>query len=164
MKRFAKTLCVAAVALCTSMAVADTIGTVNMEQIFKTSPQVKSINASLQKQFASKKEAIVKQGKGLQSDLQNFNKNKSVMSKSDAKKLAQKIAKEEADLRTAQASFQQALFAAQNKAMKKFMGTVDAAVATVAKQDKLDLVLPKSGVVYAKDGKDITSSVVSAMK
>ena len=165
MNRFATTLCAAALAVCSaSAAMAASSGVVNMEQIFKTAPQVKNINATLQKQFSGQKNAVMEQGKTLQADLKNYNKNKSVMSKEDSKKLAMKIADEENQLRTAQAKFQQALFAAQNKAMAAFMKTVDAAVAKVAAKKKLGMVFPKNAVVYSHKGADITNDVMSNLK
>jgi outer membrane protein len=164
MKRLATTICAAAAVICSATAMASDFGVVNMEMIFKDSPQVKMINTNLQKKFSGQKDAIMKQGKMLQTNLQKYNKNKSVMSAADTKKLATTIAKEETGLRAAQAKFQQALFAAQNKAMKGFMTTVDAAVAKVAKANKMDIVLPKNGVVYSKKGMDITKTVMSDMK
>lgn len=103
------------------------------------------------------------QGKALQAAMQDLKKNRSVMSKADLAAKAKGVAKQEADLRSAQAKFQQDLFTAQNTQMSAFMKTVDAAIAKVAKSDKMDLVLPKNGVLYSKDGSDITKDVMKSL-
>ncbi len=162
MKKILTGVCAAALAVCATVSFADTkIGVVNMEQIFKTSPQVKKINSDLRAQFSGKRDAILKQGKQLQSDMQNFTKNKSVMSKSKAKALSDKIAQEETSLRTKQADFQKQLFQAQNQAMTGFMKKVDTVVSTVANKKGMDVVMPKNAVVYSQNGMDITSDVMN---
>ncbi len=50
-------------------AVSATIGTVNMQQVLQTAPQVKKINDQLQSQFAKRKTDILAQAKVLQSDM-----------------------------------------------------------------------------------------------
>ncbi len=164
MNRLITTVCAAALAVCSASAMAMKIGVVDMEGVFKSSPQVKQINGSLRKKFASKRNDIVTKGKQLQSDMQNFNKNKAVMSKSKQKAMSSKIAKEESSLRMAQAAFQKDLFQAQNTAMSGFMKKVDAAVSAVAKKKGMDIVMPKNAVIYSKHDMNITKDVMSSLK
>jgi len=160
-----KTIVAAAAALAlgfTTLGLADgKVGVVDMQKIFSTSSQVKSINSQLTSQFASRKNKIMQMGKQLQADLATYNKNKTVMSKSKLGNLQTKIGKEEAALRTAQAKFQQDLFQAQNKKMASFMNKVKATVGTVAQKNGMTLVLPKNATLYVKNGSDITSQVQS---
>lgn len=164
MKRLLSTVCAAAIAVCATTAMADTkIGVVNMEAVFKGSPQVKKINSSLRDKFASQRNDIVKMGKQLQDDMQNYNKNKAVLSKSKSKAMSDKIAQEESDLRAKQADFQKQLFQAQNTAMTGFMNKVDAAVAKVAGKKGMNVVMPKNAVVYSQNDMDITSDVMKQL-
>ncbi|MDF1761569.1 MAG: OmpH family outer membrane protein [Coxiellaceae bacterium] len=164
MKRLITTVCAAAIAVCSVSAFAMKIGVVDMEKVFKSSPQVKQINSGLRKKFASQRNDIVTKGKQLQADMQNFNKNKSVMNKKKAKLLAAKISKEESSLRMAQAAFQKNLFQAQNAAMSGFMKKVDASVSKVASKQDMDIVMPKNAVIYSKHDMNITSAVMSDLK
>ena len=145
-------------------AMAEDIGIVNMRQIFQSSPQIKQINTNLNKQFSPQRDKIVAMGKSLQANIKKLQRNQAVMDKKSIANLRTKIQKQETDLRTAQANFQRALFAAQNKAMGAFMTKLTGVVKTIAEQKKLDLVLPKNSVLYAKDGMDITSEVVKHLK
>lgn len=140
------------------------IGVVNMQQIFHDSPQVKKINAALTRQFEGRRNNIVKLGKQLQSDMQNYQKNKAVMSAENLANLKNKITKEETNLRRQQMQFQQDLFSAQNKKMEKFMNQVRGIVKTIAAKKQLTMVLPKNSVLYADTGMDITTEVLSKLQ
>lgn len=159
------------IALCLSLffvwsasAMAESIGIVNMRQIFQSSSQIKSINAKLNKKFSPQRDKIVTMGKNLQADVKKLQRNKSIMSKSKLKKLKDKIKKEQQQLRLAQAKFQQTLYSEQNKAMSGFMAKMNKVVKKIAEKRKLDLVLPKNSVLYAKQSMDITSEVKARLK
>jgi len=162
MKRIATLLFALSVLIATS-AFATTIGTVNMQKIFKSSSRVKKINSTLKSKFAKRKNKLVAQGKALQTDIKKYQKNKSVMKKTTLAKLQNKIQKESDDLRQAQTKFQQDLFATQNSAMHTFMKTLSSTVASVAKQDKIDLVLPQNNLIYANNKLDITNDVLKKL-
>lgn len=145
-------------------AMAQSIGVVNMRQIFDASPQIKKINEQLNKQYAPEREKIVAMGKSLQDNINKLQKNQAVMDKKSLDGLRDTIAKQEQDLRMQQAQFQQTLFTAQNKAMNDFMDKVTATVKKIAAAKNLDLVLPQNSLLYAKDSMDITSDVMSSLK
>lgn len=154
----------AAVILSASTTFASGVGIVDMKKIFTTSPKVKQIKSELKHQFSPEKAKLDKMGKALQASLQNYQKNKAVMSKKDVATLQAKIAKQEMAFRQAQAGFQQTVFKAQNKQLGAFMSNVKAAVKKIAEKEKLDLVLPKNDVLYVKSDSDITGKVLSEMK
>lgn len=164
MKRFAWVFAVVLSALWSLNAWAGDMGVVDMRQIFEASPQVKAINADLDKKFSGQRNDLVTKGKALQDDVKKLQRNESVMSKKDVAALKDKIAEQEAALRTEQAQFQKTLYAAQNDAMNTFMEKVKGVVAAVAKQKKLDMVLPKNAVVYSQDKMDITADVTAKLK
>lgn len=146
-------------------AVAKSIGLVDMRQIFQASPQIKQINARLEKQFSPQREKVIGLGKSLQDNINKLQRNESVMSKKEVIDLRNTIQKQRNQLREAQRQFQQSLFTAQNKEMADFMRKVIHAIEHVAKKENLDLVLPKDTVLYTKDGIDITSDILfSALK
>lgn len=154
-----------AVTLSWSVAtVAQSVGLVDMRQIFQASPQIKQINTRLEKQFSPQREKVIGLGKSLQDSINKLQRDESVMSKKEVADLRNTIQKQQNQLREAQGQFQQGLFTAQNKAMADFMTKVTGAVEHVAKKENINLVLPKDTVLYTKDGKDITSDVVSDLK
>lgn len=167
MKKLMLAVCIALIGMWSVASFAATtprIGVVNMQTIFRDSPQVKKINASLKRQFAGRKDSIVKMGKQLQSALQNYQKNKAVMSSKDLTALQSKITKQEMQLRAAQAKFQKELFEAQNKQMTAFMNKVRGVVKTVAAQKNLSMVLPKNSVLYSDNNLDLTKQVLSKLQ
>ena len=141
-------------------AIAQIIGLVDIRQIFQASPQIKQINARLEKRFSPQREKVIGLEKSLQDSINKLQRNESVMSKKEVVDLRNNIEKQKNELREAQRQFQQCLFIAQNRAMADFMRKVTGAVEHVAKKENLDLVLPKETVLYIKDGKDITSDVL----
>lgn len=166
MKRLALIFCVVLVSFWSvaSLAASVNVGMVDIQKIFKTSPQVQKINKDLDSQFSDRKQSLQKMAKDLKASIGKLQKNQTVMSSDNANKLKQSIVKQESAFRTKQAQFQQALFAAQNKAMKSFMDKVHAAAKAVAVQKKLDLVLSNNGVLYNRDNIDITSDILEVLQ
>ena len=137
---------------------------VDMKKIFSEAPEIKNINKNLESKFDGRKNAIVKANETLQTDIKKLERDRAVMSAKDAQALTQKIEKEGGDLHQQQTDFQQALFAAQNEAMKGFMDKLSGVVAKIAKDKSYDFVLPKNDLVYSNDKLDITSQVLSQLK
>lgn len=164
MKRVIIALCISALSMFAISAFANQIGVVNMQKIFQDSPQVKKINANLTRQFANRKQNIMKMGKRLRANIQKYQKNKEVMSAKALTNLKNQITKEEAQVRQAQVKFQQDLFAAQNAKMTNFMNKVRGIVKTIAAKKKLDMVLPENTVLYSDTGMNITSEVLDKLK
>lgn len=164
MKKVIIAICLSLAAVWSVGAMAEDIAVVNMKTIFRSSPQAKSINASLKKQFSVRKAGIVKMRQQLQAEVQKYQKNQTTMSKASLATLQQKISMHSAALRQSQPKFQSDLIAAQNKKMKAFLNRVKAAVSDVAKRKGLDLVLPNNAVLYSKSKLDVTASVLSAMR
>src|SRR3990172_13154914 len=80
-------------------AMAQSIGVVNMRQIFESSPQIKKINDQLNKQYSPQRDKIVVMGKELQENINKLQKNQAVMDKKSLDQLRDTIAKQEQDLR-----------------------------------------------------------------
>ncbi len=162
-KRILVTVGLCATVLASSSALAQSIGVVDMRQIFQ-SPEVKQINNNLDKQFASQRNEIVALSKSLQANTKKLDRNESVMSKSNISSLKSKISKQKKKLRTSQMNFQKALFAAQNKAMNGFMEKLHATAEKVALKDHLDVVFPKNSVLYARKITNITDEIIDGIK
>lgn len=138
---------------------ASSIGVVDVQSLFRQSPQIKKIDANLTQQFAARKAKISKAQASLQSQMQSFEKNKSVMSASKSAAMEKQINTQSASLSQQEMAFKQDVYTAQNKAMGDFMKTVEASIAKIAKSDNLTLVVAKNTVLYSQDNNDITAAV-----
>ncbi|OGT63543.1 MAG: hypothetical protein A3J38_01110 [Gammaproteobacteria bacterium RIFCSPHIGHO2_12_FULL_45_9] len=149
-----------------SIAMADDMqfGVVDMHKVFDAAPEVKQINSRLTDEFSGRRDKVVKLGQALQSDVKKLQKDQAVMSSKDATVLKNQIMKEQGEFRAAQTQFQQDLYAAQNKAMAKFMEKLQVAVKKVAEKQHLSLVLPQNAVLYSASNLDLTSAVISNLK
>lgn len=141
-----------------------TVGVVDMEKIFHQSSQVQAINDSLSKQFTPRKNKILDAGKQLQADIQNYQKNKDVMSKDALTTLQSKIMQEENDVRQSQTQFQQDLYTAQTEQMNKLMDKVRDIVSSIAKKQNIDTVFLKNSVLYSSNDSDLTDQVIKQLK
>ena len=164
MKRLFAVTCLSVTMGWAAVAVGQTVRTVDVRQIFQASLQVKDINIRLEREFLPQRKRIISLGKSLQEDAKKLQRNEVIMSKKEAEDLRNKIQKEQKGLQREQIEFQQELYEAQSKAMGEFMTKISGAVRAVAEKEKVDLVLPKNTVLYARDAKDITSEVISALK
>jgi Skp family chaperone for outer membrane proteins len=160
-KRFLITLTIPVLMLLASAGYAAGIGVIDMQQIFTTSPEVKQINEQLKTEFADRKTKLDDMTKTLQADMQNYQKNKSVMSKTSLTDLEKKITTEQQQLQQAGIQFQKDVYAAQSEKTKAFLNKVKAVVKTVALKKDLTAVLPKGALLYYKADLDITSEVMS---
>ena len=161
-----KTFAAAAVLLTMtfSSTFAAKIGLVDMQQVFSSSHGVSKIQAHLEKQFSAQRADMLKAMKSLQAKMKDFNKNKSVMSKKAQADARTKLQAAQRQLQKDQNSYQQAVVAAQTKAMKAFVAKIKKAAADVASKDNLDAVYVNNSLLYAKHSVDVTNSVVDDLK
>jgi outer membrane protein len=141
-----------------------TIGIIDMEKIFSTAPQVKKINDDLKTEFADKKNHLTTMSQALRTDMQSYQKNKSVMSKSSLTALEQKITQEQQQLQQSGIAFQKEVYTAQSTKTKDFLTHVKDIVKSIAEKKNLDLVMPKAALLYSVDSLDITPDVLKALQ
>lgn len=165
MKKIAVLIAAAALFAFTNSAMADTkIGIIDLSKILAESSQVNDAKAQLKKQFDGRGQEIATAQKALKTDIEAYNKNSPTM-KADASKAAQqKIMDEQKKLQEMEASFQNDVTAAQNKAMEKIMNDIQDVVKKVATEEKFDLVLTKMSAAYNNPSLEITDKVIKAMK
>lgn len=140
------------------------VGVVDMQKIVKQSPEAKSLNASIEKQFSGQHQQLLKQQADYQKKVAAFQKNQSVEKPAQLKATQQTLEKEAQKLQADQSNFQQAVMAAQNKAMTDFLAKVQKASASVASKQGLSLVLPKKMVLFIGSDADVTNAVIEQMK
>jgi outer membrane protein len=139
------------------------IGILDMRQVMEKSPQVAKIRESLRKEFQPRQQKIMTGQNTLKDDTARLRRDNAIMNDSDRKQLEQKILTEQQDLQKMQATFQQDLMNAQNKAVKGFLETVKNVVEKVASADNLNLVFTKDTIAYVKPSLEITNKVVQQL-
>lgn len=165
MKRLLITLGVSLLSFVSLGAYADaSIGVIDMQKVFQSTPQIKQINDGLKKQFADRKNKLDGMGKQLQADIQTYEKNKSVMSKSSLTSLREKVTQEQQQLQKEGMQFQKDVYAAQSKQTKVFLEQIKGIVKNIASAEHLQVVLPKGNLLYSTDNIDITSKVISQLQ
>lgn len=144
-------------------APATKIGVLDMQQIMQKAPQVIAINKQLQAQFQPRQQKIEAAQKQLQDEVNNLNRNASVMSVADRTKLQEKVNKDKDDFQAMVQSYQKDLNAAQSADMQKFMGDLNGAVNNVAKQGGYTLIVQRAAVPFMQPDMDVTGAVLKAL-
>lgn len=137
------------------------IGTLDMQKVFASPNGVEKIQKQLEDEFSGQRTEVIGMMRKLQSDQKDLEKNRSVMSKSKLDKKEADLKDEEEKFQSAQTSYQQAIMAAQKKAMENFLTMVKNASETVAGKEHLDAVLVNNTVMYAKSSQDVTDKVLA---
>jgi outer membrane protein len=164
MKKLLIAAAVAGSMLSASVFAANEIGTVNMQTVMTTAPQIKACQASLKKKFTPMQTKLQAQAKTLQADMKNYQKNAATMSKADLAKLQKKVQTEQAALQQGQAMLQQQAMGAQQACIKTFANTLKTAAAKVAGKKGLTVVLPSNAVIYSAANLDVTTDVLENLK
>ncbi len=145
-------------------AAAVNVGVLDMQKLLQNAPQVKAVQAQLKQQFSSQESKLKKLQTQLKADVQNYEKNSTVMTAAEKTALEKKIASEQQDFQKQQGDFRNQVIAAQNKAMQKIFVQVKKIVDGIASEHKLNLIVTKASVVYNDADMDITGQVLKAMK
>jgi outer membrane protein len=156
---------VAALSLCASEAVfaEAKIAFVEIGKVLESSPQVKSVQEKLKKEFANRDADLVSQQQQVKKLRDQLSSNGGVMSDSESKKLERDIVARTRTLKTKQGEFQEDLALRQNEELGKLRKVIAEVIIEVAKKDGYDLVL-EGGVVWASDKINITDTVISRLK
>ena len=148
--------------LCTS-AFALKVGVVDMQKIFGSQHGLRQIQAKLEKKFSGKRAKMVGMMKSIQAEQKNFSKNKAVWSQSKISSAQSKLKADQSKFQVAQAKYQKAVMSAQAASMKRFIGKIKVASSAAAKKGDLDAIFVSNSLLYAKDAKDVTASVLNNM-
>ena len=150
-----------AILLTATTAFADTnIGVVDLEKIMKTSPQIAAINKEIESKFKGRHDHIMQAQQSLKTDIDQFQRDASVMKDNDRKALQDKIINEKNSVQTDAESFQQDLSNFQNQALMKFMNKLKGIMENIGQKDHLDLVIMKQATAYYNPKYDITDMVM----
>jgi len=139
------------------------VGVVDVQKVFADSSMVKTQKNQLEASVKQKQAALKSDQARLGKLVDQYKRNQTVMSKSEKQKLQTQVTALQSQIYQKSQLYSQQLQNAQAVAMKSFLGKLESATQQVAEQKHLTLVLPKTGVIYASSGYDVTNAVESAL-
>lgn len=140
------------------------VGVIDLKKILSDAPQVAAMRTKLQNQFDPRNKEIMEMQKGVQADMEKYNKDSAVMKEQEKKTLQDKIVERQKKLRDTQMDFQKSLLTAEDQAMQDISKQIQVVVDEVAKAKGLDLILAKGAVAYNSPSFEVTNEVLDSLK
>jgi outer membrane protein len=164
MKKLLMAATIATSMLTVSVMASPTIGTINMQVLMTSAPQVQDCQTSLKKKFTPMQAKLQADASTLQADMKSLQKNGPTLSNADLTALQNKVQNEQAAFQQGQADLQQQATDAQQTCMLTFATVLKTAAAQVADKNDMTLVLPSNAVIYSAANMDITDAVLAKLK
>lgn len=142
---------------------ASKIAYVEVGKVLQESPQVKAVKEKIRKEFSKRDDQLVSEQKKLRKLKEKLQRDASIMSEAEGKRLERDIIARTRKLKNAQSEFQEDLALRQNEELGKLRKVIAEVIVKVAKKGGYDLVL-ESGVIWANDKINITKQVLKELK
>lgn len=149
--------------LVTSEAMSSQIGVLDVDKIIQESTAVIDIQKKVDAKKSAYEAEINKKQSQLESEQKKIEDKKSTLSKEAFDKEVKNFEAKVEDLKTYIDRKQNSLKKASIDAMSKVNDKVKNIVTEIAKDKKLDVIIPSSQTLYYKDELDITSEVLSSL-
>jgi len=147
--------------LVTSEAMSSQIGVLDVDKIIQESTAVIDIQKKVDAKKSAYEAEITKKQTQLESEQKKIEDKKSTLSKEAFDKEVKNFEAKVEDLKTYIDRKQNSLKKASIDAMSKVNDKVKAIVTEIAKEKKLDAIIPSSQTLYYKDELDITPEVLA---
>ena len=158
---------VTALALFSAVALAQAevrIATVDFNTAIAKSPQLAQMKASMQAKFSGRKQELTQLNQKIRSEVESFKRDQPTMQAQVAQKKRQLIKKHVTSLQAKKAAFERDFLAQRSAKINVVVKSFKAAVANVAKQKNISVVLNQNAMVFNNHGAiDITQDVARAM-
>lgn len=142
---------------------ASKIAYVEVAKVLQESPQVKAVKEKIRKEFSKRDDQLVAEQKKLKKLKEKLQRDGSIMSEAEVKRLERDIIARTRKLKNAQSEFQEDLALRQNEELGKLRKAIAEVIVKVAKKGGYDMVL-ETGVVWADDKINITKQVLKELK
>jgi outer membrane protein len=142
------------------------IGIVDVEAVVKEMPEAIAADKELTDLSNLYRDTIATKKTAFETKLQNYQKQKGTMSASAVQAEEEKLYKEQQELTEYQQAKQDEIHRLREKHLEPIRVKVKAAIESVAKEEKLSLVLAKEAavVIWSEDKMDITFRVIDKIK
>lgn len=140
------------------------VGYIDIKVVIRDSKAGKEANSSFQKEVETKRAVIEQKRKALEDMRQDFVKNRSVMSESKIKTMAESIERKQKDLERTTEDVRVELQRKDLELTQTVLKDIEAIVNEIGKKENFDLIVERSeaGILFGSDASDITQKVVTA--
>ena len=140
------------------------VGYIDIKVVIRDSKAGKAANSSFQKEVETKRAVIEQKRKALEDMRQDFVKNRSVMSESKIKTMAESIERKQKDLERTTEDVRVELQRKDLELTQNVLKDIEAIVNEIGKKESFDLIVERSeaGILFGSDASDITQKVVTA--
>ncbi len=138
------------------------IGVINVGRLLEQAPQSQAVNDRLKAEFGQRQSTIVAMQQKLQTQQDNYNRDKDVMGQEERDKLERDIRDGQRDLQRLQNEYLEDLNVRKNEEVGKLQRDILQRVQTYASAQKFDLVV--ADAIYFSSAVDITSAVLEMLK
>ena len=135
------------------------VGFVNVVRLMEESPQVKSANSRLEREFAPKQRRLQNKADDIQRLEKRVQKDAAIMSETESARRAREIRNKVRELRKEQDEFRDDYNFRRNKELESLQKDLIAAIKRLAERENYDIIL-SDGVVWASKRIDITEKVL----
>lgn len=143
---------------------AQTVGYVTMNRILEDSPQAEQAMRELEEEFSPRDSELVAEREELQRMRDRLEREGDMMDPSDRAALEREFSARSREFRRAQESFSEDLNVRRNEELSRLQRRINDAIAELARERDIDVILTERNVLYASDRVDITDDVLAAMQ
>jgi outer membrane protein len=148
----------------TVMAREFTVGTVDLQQLFKEYPGTKTAQKKFNAMADKKKQDLTDSAEEIRDLEKELKDSSSVLSKSEMKEKQEEYATKAKAFQDQENQIQNDLAGKEQEMTQALLGEIKVIVAKVAQDKGVDLVLDSDKTVYAKDATDLTPDVLKNYK
>lgn len=147
-----------------AIAGAQTVGYVTMNRILEDSPQAEQAMRELEEEFSPRDSELVAEREELQRLRDRLEREGDMMDPSERAALEREFSARSREFRRAQESFSEDLNVRRNEELSRLQRRINDAIAELARERDIDVILTERNVLYASDRVDITDDVLAAMQ
>lgn len=139
------------------------VGYIDVTRVAEESPQYKAARQALQEELEKREGELRKMAEQLKAREDKLQRNSSVMSDEEVKKLERDIIALRRKLQNSRDEYRDELSLRQNEERTRLLRQVAEVVKTIGKENSFDLILTE-GVAYASKDVDISDLILSKLK
>ncbi len=140
------------------------IGVMDWQLLLTKAPQAEEASKRLEKEFQTPQENLNKKKKDFQAKQEKLGRDKDVLSEAERKKLEIELTKMQQDLRRMDEELRSDHATRQQEEMADFLKVVREVVDGIAKEKKIDLVLPNDVTIYVDNRVNVTDDVLESLR
>jgi outer membrane protein len=139
------------------------VGVVDFRTALLSSDAAKRFGEQLKKDFADEEARLREVGESAQKLQDRLKKDAAIMSESERTKLSSELEEKAQEFNFLKKKYQNAISKREEQFLQESKPKVDEAIRMIARDEKIDFILPSKVVVYANPGLDLTAKLVEAL-